>query len=244
MSDQKVVKPYNDASKSKKEEVAEMFNNISKRYDFLNHFLSLGIDKIWRKKAIAELKEINPIRILDIATGTGDFALAALKINPKEVVGIDISEGMLAVGKEKMIAKKVDNIISMQLGDSENLPFEDNYFDGLTVGFGVRNFENLEKGLAEMLRVIRPGGKAIILEFSKPKNFPIKQVFGFYSKYFIPFFGKNISKDEKAYAYLPESVQAFPEGENFKAILTKVGYKNVTSKLVSGGIATFYIGGK
>lgn len=244
MSDQKVVKPYNDASKSKKEEVAEMFNNISKRYDFLNHFLSLGIDKIWRKKAIAELKEINPTRILDIATGTGDFALAALKINPKEVVGIDISEGMLAVGKEKMIAKKVDNIISMQLGDSENLPFEDNYFDGLTVGFGVRNFENLEKGLAEMLRVIRPGGKAIILEFSKPKNFPIKQVFGFYSKYFIPFFGKNISKDEKAYAYLPESVQAFPEGENFKAILTKVGYKNVTSKLVSGGIATIYIGRK
>ena len=244
MSDQKVVKPYNDASKSKKEEVAEMFNNISKRYDFLNHFLSLGIDKIWRKKAIAELKEINPIRILDIATGTGDFALAALKINPKEVVGIDISEGMLAVGKEKMIAKKVDNIITMQLGDSENLPFEDNYFDGLTVGFGVRNFENLEKGLTEMLRVIRPGGKAIILEFSKPKNFPIKQVFGFYSKYFIPFFGKNISKDEKAYAYLPESVQAFPEGENFKAILTKVGYKNVTSKLVSGGIATIYIGGK
>jgi demethylmenaquinone methyltransferase/2-methoxy-6-polyprenyl-1,4-benzoquinol methylase len=244
MSDQKVVKPYNDASKSKKEEVAEMFNNISKRYDFLNHFLSLGIDKIWRKKAIAELKELNPSRILDIATGTGDFAIAALKINPKEVVGIDISEGMLAVGKEKMIAKKVDNIISMQLGDSENLPFEDNYFDGLTVGFGVRNFENLEKGLAEMLRVIRPEGKAIILEFSKPKKFPIKQVFGFYSKYFIPFFGKNISKDEKAYAYLPESVEAFPEGENFKAILTKVGYKNVSSKLVSGGIATIYIGRK
>lgn len=244
MSEQKVVKPYNDASKSKKEEVAEMFNNISKRYDFLNHFLSLGIDKIWRKKAIAELKELNPSRILDIATGTGDFAIAALKINPKEVVGIDISEGMLAVGKEKMIAKKVDNIISMQLGDSENLPFEDNYFDGLTVGFGVRNFENLEKGLAEMLRVIRPEGKAIILEFSKPKKFPIKQVFGFYSKYFIPFFGKNISKDEKAYAYLPESVEAFPEGENFKTILTKVGYKNVTSKLVSGGIATIYIGRK
>jgi demethylmenaquinone methyltransferase/2-methoxy-6-polyprenyl-1,4-benzoquinol methylase len=244
MSEQKVVKPYNDVSKSKKEEVAEMFNNISKRYDFLNHFLSLGIDKIWRKKAIAELKELNPKKILDIATGTGDFALAALKINPQEVVGIDISEGMLAVGKDKMIAKKVDNIISMQLADSENLPFEDNYFDGLTVGFGVRNFENLEKGLAEMLRVIRPGGKAIILEFSKPKKFPIKQVFGFYSKYFIPFFGKNISKDEKAYAYLPESVAAFPEGENFKAILTKVGYKNVTSKLVSGGIATIYIGRK
>jgi demethylmenaquinone methyltransferase/2-methoxy-6-polyprenyl-1,4-benzoquinol methylase len=244
MAEQKVVKPYGDDAKSKKEEVAEMFNNISKRYDFLNHFLSLGIDKIWRKKAIAELKEINPSKILDIATGTGDFALAALKINPKEVVGIDISDGMLSVGKEKMIAKKVDNIITMQLADSENLPFESDYFDALTVGFGVRNFENLEKGLAEMLRVIRPGGKAIILEFSKPKNFPIKQVFGFYSKYFIPFFGKNISKDEKAYAYLPESVEAFPEGENFKTILRKVGYKDVTSKLVSGGIATIYIGRK
>lgn len=244
MSDRKVVKPYGNEDRSKKEEVAEMFNNISKRYDFLNHFLSLGIDKIWRRKAINELREINPKRILDIATGTGDFALASLKISPEEVVGIDISEGMLEVGKEKMKKKKVDHIVSMQLGDSENLPFEDNYFDALTVGFGVRNFENLEKGLSEMLRVIRPEGKAIILEFSKPKKFPIKQVFGFYSKYIIPFFGKNISKDEKAYAYLPESVQAFPEGEEFTTILKKVGYKNVEAKLVSGGIATIYIGRK
>ena len=143
MSEKKVVKPYGDDQKSKKEEVAEMFNNISGKYDFLNHFLSLGIDKIWRKKAVNELREINPKRILDIATGTGDFAIASLKLNPTEIVGLDISAGMLDVGKEKMRKRKVDHIISMTLGDSENLPFDDNYFDGLTVGFGVRNFENL-----------------------------------------------------------------------------------------------------
>jgi demethylmenaquinone methyltransferase/2-methoxy-6-polyprenyl-1,4-benzoquinol methylase len=239
----KVVKPYN-SDRSKKEEVAEMFNNISGRYDFLNHFLSLGIDHLWRARAVKELREINPKRILDIATGTGDFAIANLKLKPEEVVGIDISSGMLEVGKEKMKKKKVDHIVSMQLGDSEDLPFDDNYFDGLTVGFGVRNFENLEKGLAEMLRVIRPGGKAIILEFSKPKMFPIKQAFGFYSKYFIPFFGKRISKDEKAYAYLPESVAAFPEGKDFENVLEKLNYKNIKSILVSGGIATIYVGTK
>ena len=239
----KVVKPYN-SDRSKKEEVAEMFNNISGRYDFLNHFLSLGIDHLWRARAVKELREINPKRILDIATGTGDFAIANLKLKPEEVVGIDISSGMLEVGKEKMKKKKVDHIVSMQLGDSEDLPFDDNYFDGLTVGFGVRNFENLEKGLAEMLRVIRPGGKAIILEFSKPKIFPIKQAFGFYSKYFIPFFGKRISKDEKAYAYLPESVAAFPEGKDFENVLEKLNYKNIKSILVSGGIATIYVGTK
>ncbi len=239
----KVVKPYN-SDRSKKEEVAEMFNNISGRYDFLNHFLSLGIDNLWRARAVKELREINPKKILDIATGTGDFAIANLKLKPEEVVGIDISSGMLKVGKEKMKKKKVDNIVSMQLGDSEDLPFDDNYFDGLTVGFGVRNFENLEKGLAEMLRVIRPGGKAIILEFSKPKMFPIKQVFGFYSKYFIPFFGKRISKDEKAYAYLPESVAAFPEGKDFENVLEKLNYKNIKSIPVSGGIATIYVGTK
>jgi demethylmenaquinone methyltransferase/2-methoxy-6-polyprenyl-1,4-benzoquinol methylase len=239
----KVVKPYN-SDRSKKEEVAEMFNNISGRYDFLNHFLSLGIDHLWRARAVKELREINPKRILDIATGTGDFAIANLKLKPEEVVGIDISSGMLEVGKEKMKKKKVDHIVSLQLGDSEDLPFDDNYFDGLTVGFGVRNFENLEKGLAEMLRVIRPGGKAIILEFSKPKIFPIKQAFGFYSKYFIPFFGKRISKDEKAYAYLPESVAAFPEGKEFENVLEKLNYKNIKSIPVSGGIATIYVGTK
>lgn len=238
------VKPYGQDDKTKKQEVAEMFNNISAKYDFLNHFLSLGIDKLWRKKAIKMLKELKPNRILDIATGTGDFAIESLSLKPTEVVGIDISEGMLSKGREKMQQRKVEHIISMRLGDSENLPFEDHYFDALTVGFGVRNFENLEKGLSEMLRVVRPGGKLLILEFSKPKKFPIKQAFGFYSKRLIPFIGKMVSKDKRAYAYLPESVEAFPEGKNFETILEKLGYKNVKSTLVSGGIATIYSGTK
>lgn len=238
----KEVKPYNKEDKSKKEEVAEMFDNISAKYDFLNHFLSLGIDKLWRKKAIKMLRPVEPKRIIDLATGTGDFAIAALKLNPDEVVGVDISDGMLDMGRIKMKKRKVDHIISMKNGDSEDLPFEDGYFDALTVGFGVRNYENLEKGLAEMLRVIRKDGMAVILEFSKPKKFPIKQLFNFYSKRIIPVLGKSISKDESAYAYLPESVEAFPEGKDFVAILEKVGYRDVKAKPVSGGIATIYTG--
>jgi len=235
------VKPYN-TEKTKKEEVALMFNNISARYDFLNHFLSLGIDHIWRRKAVNSLKDIQPKRILDLATGTGDFAIALLKLNPDKIIGMDISSGMLEVGKMKMKAKHVSHIIDMQLGDSENLPFENDYFDAITVGFGVRNYENLEKGLSEMLRVTRPGGKIVILEFSKPKKFPVKQAFSFYSRFIIPFFGKRISKDEKAYAYLPESVAAFPEGQAFMDILSSLGYKTVESRLESGGIATIYSG--
>jgi demethylmenaquinone methyltransferase/2-methoxy-6-polyprenyl-1,4-benzoquinol methylase len=238
------VKPYGDSSKSKKEEVAEMFNNISAKYDFLNHFLSLGIDKLWRKKAVKMLRSVNPTRILDIATGTGDFALESLVLKPTQIVGLDISSGMLEHGRVKMKKKGVDHIITMQQGDSEDIPYEDNYFDGLTVGFGVRNFENLEKGLGEMLRVVRPGGKLIILEFSKPKKFPIKQLFAFYSKNIIPILGKSISKDSNAYTYLPESVAAFPEGKSFENILAKVGYKDISSTLVSGGIATIYAGTK
>ncbi len=240
--EKKVVKPYGNDDRSKKEEVAEMFNNISGKYDFLNHFLSLGIDKIWRKKAVELLKEIKPNRILDLATGTGDFAIESLRLKPQEIVGMDISEGMLEVGRQKMKKRGFDNIISMRLGDSEALPFEDNYFDALTVGFGVRNYENLDKGLSEMLRVVRPGGKLVILEFSKPKRFPVKQYYAFHSKYIIPFFGKRISKDEKAYAYLPESVAAFPEGKDFENILNRLGYKEVKAKLVAGGIATIYSG--
>jgi len=238
------VKPYNSEDKSKKEEVAEMFNNISKKYDFLNHFLSLGIDKIWRKKAVKKLLEIQPKRILDLATGTGDFAIALLKLKPNEIIGMDISDGMLDVGRIKMKKKGFDKVIQMRNGDSENLPFDDGYFDALTVGFGVRNYENLEKGLSEMLRVLRPGGKAVILEFSKPKKFPVKHYYAFHSKYVIPFFGKRISKDSKAYEYLPESVAAFPEGKAFEDILTKLGYKNVEAQLVSSGIATIYSGVK
>ena len=240
----KEVKPYGDSNKSKKEEVAQMFDNISAKYDFLNHFLSLGIDKIWRKKAVNMLSDINPSRILDIATGTGDFAIQSLTLLPDEVIGVDISEGMLEKGREKMVKRKIDHIISMRSGDSEDLPFEDNYFDALTVGFGVRNFQNLELGLSEMLRVVRTGGKLIILEFSKPKRFPVKQYYAFHSKYIIPFFGKTISKDSSAYTYLPESVAAFPEGQDFQDILVKLGYKNVGAKLVAGGIATIYFGTK
>lgn len=239
----KVVKPYNE-EQGKKEQVAQMFNNISHKYDFLNHFLSMGIDKLWRKRAINLLRPDAPKEILDIASGTGDFALEALKLNPNRVVGMDISVGMLDKGREKMKKRKVDHIISMELGDSENLPFADNSFDAVTVGFGVRNFENLEKGLGEMLRVLRPGKTAVILEFSKPRKFPVKQSFNFYSKRIIPFIGRMVSKDKAAYTYLPESVAAFPEGQDFLDILSKVGYKEVKSRPVSGGIATIYYGKK
>ena len=244
MSEQKVVKPYNNKSSSKKEEVAEMFNNISKRYDFFFFFLSKGIDKVWRKRGVKILGEVSPKKILDIATGTGDFAIAALKLNPDEVIGVDISQGMLDVGKVKMKKKGVESIVKMHLADSEELPFETDCFDGLTVGFGVRNYQNLEKGLTDMLRVLKPEGKAVILEFSKPKKFPIKQLFGFYSKYLIPLFGKYISKDKRAYEYLPESVAAFPEGQEFIDIMKRLGYKNIKSQLVSFGIATIYSGVK
>ena len=240
---EKVVKPY-DSGQSKKEEVAQMFNNISANYDFLNHFLSLGIDHLWRKRAVKQLKSAQPKMLLDLATGTGDFAIACLKLNPEKIIGMDISSGMLEVGKVKMKKRAYDHIIDMQLGDSENLPFDSNTFDAITVGFGVRNFENLEKGLSEMLRVLKPGGKAVVLEFSKPKTFPIKQLFGFYSKVLIPLFGKYISKDERAYSYLPESVAVFPEGAAFTAVLHKVGYQTQAPIRLSGGIASIYIGTK
>ncbi|MBX2960758.1 MAG: bifunctional demethylmenaquinone methyltransferase/2-methoxy-6-polyprenyl-1,4-benzoquinol methylase UbiE [Flavobacteriales bacterium] len=234
------VIPYKEQQAGKKEQVATMFNNISKKYDFLNHFLSLGIDILWRKKAIKLLKPHQPKVMLDIATGTGDFALEALALNPEKVIGIDISEGMLAVGIEKMKQRKVDHIITLQLGDSENLPFDNDYFDAYTAGFGVRNFENLEKGLAEMLRVLKPNGQAVILEFSKPKKFPIKQLYNFYFNNILPGIGKLVSKDNAAYTYLPESVNAFPEGDDFLVILNQLGYKNAKAIPLMFGIASIY----
>lgn len=215
------VVPYKDKQDPKKAQVAEMFDNISPKYDLLNHVLSLGIDITWRKKAVKLLKEDQPKLILDIATGTGDFAIEALALKPEKIIGVDISEGMLAEGRKKMKKKGLEHIIDLQLGDSEGLLFEDNKFDAVIVSFGVRNFENLEKGLADMHRVLKPGGKTVIVEFSKPRSFPMKQAYGFYSNYVLPQIGKVVSKDNSAYTYLPESVQAFPDGEDFLAVLKK-----------------------
>lgn len=238
------VVPYKEKQSGKKEQVAEMFNSISKKYDFLNHFLSMGIDILWRKKAIGLLKADQPKVILDIATGTGDFAIEALKLNPDQVIGVDISEGMLEVGRQKIKRKKLDNKIELRLGDSEKLLFDDNKFDAVIVSFGVRNFENLEKGIADMFRVLKPGGKVVILEFSKPTKFPFKNIYNFYFKAILPKIGRLVSKDQAAYTYLPESVQAFPDGKNFLKVLEKTGFKNTRCKPLTFGISSIYIGEK
>jgi len=238
------VVPYKNTTKGKKEQVAEMFDNISPKYDFLNHFLSLGIDVRWRRKAINVLRPTNPKRILDIATGTGDFALMSLKLKPDEVIGIDISEGMLAMGKEKINKRGLEKIIQLEKGDSENLRFEDNSFDASIVAFGVRNFENLEKGLSEIYRVLKPGGTFIVLEFSKPGSFPFKQLYNFYFKYILPKIGSSISKDNVAYSYLPESVRAFPDGNKFIKVLEDTGFNNTTWKPLTFGISSIYTGRK
>ncbi len=238
------VKPYKDQDSSKKEQVAQMFNNIAPKYDFLNHTLSMGIDIRWRKKAVRILKKIKPVRVLDIACGTGDFAIEDLNSGANKVTGLDISEGMVKVGVQKVKSKGLSDKIDLQVGDSENIPFKDNTFDGITVGFGVRNFENLEKGLSEMFRVLTTGGQLIVLEFSKPKKFPIKQLYFFYFKYILPKIGRLISKDKTAYTYLPDSVNAFPDGKNFTNILEKVGFKSTKIVPCSFGIASIYIGTK
>lgn len=222
-----------------------MFDNISPTYDFLNHFLSFGIDVIWRKKAIRALQTIQPQQLLDVATGTGDFALEAIKtLKPAKVIGVDISRGMLDVAKDKIAKKGLEGQFEVLLGDSENLPFPQHTFDAVTVAFGVRNFENLEKGLADICRVLKPGGKAVILEFSKPKKFPIKQLYGFYSHRVLPFIGKVFSKDSRAYTYLPESVAQFPDGKDFTDILSRVGFSETACRPQTFGICTIYIGTK
>jgi demethylmenaquinone methyltransferase / 2-methoxy-6-polyprenyl-1,4-benzoquinol methylase len=237
------VTPYNDKTATKKEQVATMFNNISRTYDFLNHFLSLGIDIIWRKKAIGELRKDQPASILDVATGTGDFAFEALKqLNPKKITGVDISQGMLDIAREKIKKRGLEHRFEVSLGDSERLLFDDNTFDAVTVAYGVRNFENLEKGLADMHRVLRPGGKAVILEFSKPSAFPVKQLYHFYFNVITPAIGKIFSKDNSAYKYLPESVAAFPDGRNFTALMEKVGYRETKNRPLAFGICSIYTG--
>ncbi|WP_311953461.1 bifunctional demethylmenaquinone methyltransferase/2-methoxy-6-polyprenyl-1,4-benzoquinol methylase UbiE [Mucilaginibacter terrae] len=241
----KTVTPYQNQQATKKEQVADMFNNISKTYDFLNHFMSLGIDIVWRKIAINELKSLKPKRILDVATGTGDFAFEALSIlNPDKIIGVDISAGMLEIAKQKIAKRKLSDKFEVRLGDSEKLSFEADEFDALTVAYGVRNFENLEVGLADMRRVLKPGGKAVVLEFSKPKAFPVKQLYNFYFKYITPGIGRIFSKDARAYSYLPESVAAFPDGKDFVKLMEKVGFKNTKNRPLLFGICSVYTGVK
>ena len=240
----KTVVPYSEQSGSKKEQVAQMFNSISHKYDFLNHFLSLGIDKLWRKKAVNYLKKYNPKDVLDIATGTGDFAIQCLKANPNKIIGIDISTGMLEVGRRKLEKQGLTSQIELLEGDSENIQFEDNSFDAAIVAFGVRNFENLEKGLLEINRVLKKDGVLIVLEFSKPSVFPFKQIYNVYFNHILPRFGKAISKDSAAYTYLPESVKAFPDGQAFMDILKKVNFTPIKWKPLTFGISSIYIGQK
>ncbi|MFV0378004.1 MAG: bifunctional demethylmenaquinone methyltransferase/2-methoxy-6-polyprenyl-1,4-benzoquinol methylase UbiE [Mangrovibacterium sp.] len=238
------VSPYQDSDKNKKQQVEQMFDNIAPKYDFLNHFLSLGIDKLWRKKAVRILKSYQPKRILDVATGTGDFAIEASRIQPDQIVGFDLSEQMINVGIDKVKRLGLDKLISFQKGDSENMPFADASFDAITVAFGVRNFENLEKGLQEFYRVLKPGGVAVILEFSKPKYFPFKQIYQFYSFRVLPRLGGMISKDSSAYSYLPVSVMAFPDDQAFLSVLKRSGFTETRQWRLTSGIATIYLGRK
>jgi len=233
------VTPYNN-TETKKNQVTKMFDNIAGSYDFLNHTLSLGMDNIWRKIAIKKLNN-KPAKILDIATGTGDFAISASKYTNANITGIDISQGMLDVGVEKITKKGLSNRIQLQLADSENLPFQDNSYDAITAGFGVRNFEDLNKGLSEMYRTLKSGGKVAILEPSEPTHFPLKQFYNLYFHHILPFIGGIISKDKNAYTYLPDSVSAFPSGNDFLTELDKVGFKECKHIPLTFGIVSLYI---
>jgi demethylmenaquinone methyltransferase/2-methoxy-6-polyprenyl-1,4-benzoquinol methylase len=236
----KTVTPYKDASSSKKQQVTQMFDDISNQYDVLNRVISLGIDQSWRRKVVKIAAKQAPKRILDIATGTGDLAIALKKTNAEEIIGLDISPGMLAVGKDKVKALKLDTTIAMVIGDSEQLNYDDNYFDVVTVAFGVRNFENLEKGLSELFRVLRPHGKLIILETSVPTKFPFKQGYYLYSGFIVPLVGRIFSRDQRAYQYLSDSAAAFPYGENFNNILRKIGFIEVKDNPQTLGVASIY----
>ena len=221
-----------------------MFNNIAHRYDFLNHFLSVGIDRCWRRKLIRKMGQFHPADILDVATGTADLAIAAAKLNPREILGIDIAEEMLAIGQLKIERLQLHEMIRLRQADSENLPFPDASFDAVMVAFGVRNFENLDKGLAQMYRVLRQGGRVYILEFSKPRKFPVKQLYGYYFNYILPVLGRMVSKDMSAYTYLPESVSAFPDGPEFLALMEQAGFRHVECQQLTFGVASLYRGQK
>jgi demethylmenaquinone methyltransferase/2-methoxy-6-polyprenyl-1,4-benzoquinol methylase len=233
------IKPYNSLE-SKKDQVKHMFNMIASKYDFLNHTLSLGMDYVWRKKAIKKILN-NPKEILDIATGTADFAISAAKHTQANITGIDISDQMIYVGNKKIQQKKLNNRIKLSIEDSENLPYLDNSYDAITAGFGVRNFENLEKGLSEIHRVVKKNGYVVILEPSTPKAFPLKQIFSIYFQKILPFIGSLVSKDKSAYSYLPNSVKSFPDGDDFLKILNKQGFSKTNYYPLSFGIVSMYV---
>lgn len=238
------ITPYKNSTLGKKEQVAQMFDTISGNYDNLNRVISFGIDVKWRKKVLKIVSDSKPKTILDIATGTGDLAILMAKSNAEKIIGLDISAGMLEVGRKKVEEKKLSDRIELILGDSENMPFEDNYFDAITVGFGVRNFENLEKGFTEILRVLKPNGVFVILETSVPDKTPYKQGYRFYSKNILPIIGKLFSKDNSAYGYLSESAAAFPYGEALNNILRKIGFIDVVAMPQTFGVATIYSASK
>jgi demethylmenaquinone methyltransferase/2-methoxy-6-polyprenyl-1,4-benzoquinol methylase len=239
------IVPFKESKLDKKQQVATMFDSIAGRYDFLNRFLSAGIDIKWRKKAIAELKEIKPSTILDVATGTGDVAmLAAHSLGPAKIVGIDISEGMLEIGRKKISKEGLQDLIELHSGDSEAINYPDNFFDAITVAFGVRNFQHLEKGLLEMHRVLKPNGKLVVLEFSKPRQKGFKGLYNFYIKVIAPKAGRVVAKNKEAYQYLTDSVQAFPEREQFTAVMQQTGYNKIYYKPLTLGICCIYCGSK
>ena len=240
----KSITPYKESTLSKKEQIAQMFDTISGNYDGLNRVISFGIDVQWRKKVLNLVSSSNPKMILDIATGTGDLAILMATTKAEKIIGLDISSGMLEVGKKKIAHKNLSDKIEMLLADSENMPFEDHTFDAITVAFGVRNFENLEKDLAEILRVLKPNGIFVILETSNPTKFPYKQGYHFYTKYILPLIGKLFSKDDVAYGYLSESASVFPFGEALNNILRKVGFINVVDRPQTFGVATIYSASK
>jgi len=240
-----MVVPDSNNSQSKKIQVENMFNSIAPKYDLLNHTLSLNIDKIWRRKVVCIVKNKKPKTVLDVATGTCDLAIAtARKANPQIINGIDISEEMLNVGQKKIDKLGLSAQIKLQKADAENIPFDSNTFDAITVAFGVRNFENLETGLKEMLRVLKPGGVCVILEFTLPTVFPIKQLYNFYFRNILPAIGKKVSQNDSAYTYLPESVRAFPQRNNFTQIMQQCGFAKTRFRSLSLGIAAIYIGEK
>ncbi|MBU3027395.1 bifunctional demethylmenaquinone methyltransferase/2-methoxy-6-polyprenyl-1,4-benzoquinol methylase UbiE [Zobellia galactanivorans] len=240
----KKVTPYKDSELGKKDQVTQMFDNISENYDGLNRVISFGIDIKWRKRVVAILTAKKPNNILDIATGTGDLAINLVETGAEKIVGLDISPGMLEVGKKKIAQKKLDQKIDMVIGDSENLPFEDNSFDAVTVAFGVRNFETLEKGLAEIHRVLAPKGTFVVLETSVPTKTPFKQGYNTYTKYMLPAIGKLFSKDKAAYSYLSESASVFPHGDAFNNILRKIGFIEVENRPQTFGVASIYVATK